>query len=73
MSVYQTEEYYVFIQFKEKLSDDQKEAIKDYLSYEELDYNGLTDDDLNIDFCQEAMEAEIFSDKFTEKFSNLIK
>jgi hypothetical protein len=38
-----------------------------------LDYNGLTDDDLNIDFCQEAMEAEIFSDKFTEKFSNLIK
>jgi len=73
MSVYQVEEYYVFIQFKEKLSDDQQEAIKDYLSYEDLDSDDLTREDLHVFFCQNDMEAAIFNEAFTKKFSNLIK
>ena len=74
MSVYDKEiEYYVFIQFKEKLTDEQREKIKVYLVEHFLEADGLSSEDLHVDFDSDESEAEEFNDNFINEFSNLIK
>ena len=73
MSVYQVEEYYVWIPLKGHLEVSERQDIKLDLSREGLDDYSLSNDDLTVDGFDSESDAEAFNETFTEKFSNLIK
>jgi hypothetical protein len=72
MAVHQVEEYYVFIQFKKQLTDQQYKEVTGYLEGVGEDYD-CTKLDVNVDFVQDEISAIEFDDAFSKKFSNLIK
>jgi len=73
MSVYQVEEYYVFIQFKEKLSKKQRVEVLDFLDFKEVDNENLSDEGITVHDFFDEVEADEFYIQFRSKFSNLIK
>jgi len=73
MSVKQVEEYYVFIQFKEKLSDDKKIEVRDFLDASLCSNYEMGDLFIKVDFYQDEMAADEFNIQFRKTFRNLIK
>tara|TARA_R110001599_G_scaffold304769_1_gene511078 strand:+ start:1105 stop:1323 length:219 start_codon:yes stop_codon:yes gene_type:complete len=72
MAVHQVEEYYVFIQFKNELTDEQYIEVSNYMQSHDYDYD-CTKLDVNVDFVQDEMAADEFDSAFSKRFSNLIK
>ncbi len=73
MAVHQVEEYYVFIQFKKELTDQQRREVVSYFESTGYSYNYSCS---NLDVEVENLEKDAaieFDDAFGKKFSNLIK
>ncbi len=71
MAVHQVEEYYVFIQFKKELTNQQRRDVVNYLENTRYNYRCSS---LDVDVENlEKEEAESFDFSFSEEFSNLIK
>lgn len=74
MSVYQVKEYYVYIQFKEKLTAAQRAEVREFLMGCQLDQGfDLRDGWAEMDRLDSEDEAEDLNYNFRAKFSNLIK
>ena len=73
MAVHQVEEYYVFIQFKKELTDEQRREVVSYLGNSGYAYEYRCSN-LSLDVENLENDAAIeFDDAFSKKFSNLIK
>lgn len=74
MSVYQTQDYYVYVSFKEKLTVDQEAEVRGFLSSQQLRQGfDLRAGWAQIDNFDSENEAEDLNYNFRRKFSNLIK
>ena len=68
----QINEYYVYIEFKNFLTNEQLKKVKEYINSECYDSDHTCNESLHVDISDES-DAEIFNDNFIEKFSDLIK
>jgi len=71
MSVYQVEEYYVYLKFKVEPVDKLQQEIENYLSREYLDDFELTSEGLTVDSFDAESEAEEFEANFINHFTYL--
>lgn len=63
MSVFQVEEYYIYIQFDGALSDDGKETLKQTIEDEGYDKYEITDTEVIVDGIESEYKALALEDK----------